>query len=76
MVSVTISVDEEMHEVFRIAAKLRGITVEEYLCDVLAQSAEELKAHMNDPLVGSIRSGRGDLSERDEELLQSGWQPD
>jgi hypothetical protein len=76
MVTISLSINEELHEVIKIAAMLAGVSVEDYLSGLMEHSIEEIRARMNDPVVGMIEGGPSDLSERDEELLQSGWQPD
>jgi hypothetical protein len=76
MVTLTVTIDEELHEVIRIAAKLADVSVEDYLRVLMEHSIDDIKARMDDPVIGMIEGGRSDLSERDEELLQRGWQPD
>lgn len=76
MVDFKVSVDEDMLDVLKAMAKIQGTTVEEVLHNMLAQSIDELKERMNDPMIGLLSSGEGDISERDEEILYSGWQPD
>ena len=76
MVNLTISVDEDLHGVLKAMAKLRDITVEEVLRDMLVQTIDELRARMDDPLIGLVSSGEGNISERDENILRSGWRPD
>lgn len=76
MVTIQFEVDNETHAVLETAARLRGVTLDVLLHDVLAQSLQEMKDYMDDPLIGMARSGRGDLSERDEDLLEQGWNPD
>jgi len=74
MVNVTVAIDEELHEVIKIAARLNGVSVEAYLRGLVEDSIGDIKTRMNDPIIGMVEGARSDLSERDEELLQSGWQ--
>jgi len=76
MVNVTVAIDEELHEVIKIAARLKGVSVEAYLRGLVEDSIGDIKTRMNDPIIGMVKGARSDLSERDEELLQSGWRPD
>ena len=75
MVNVTVAIDEELHEVIKIAARLKGVSVDAYLRGLVEDSIGDIKTRMNDPIIGMVEGARSDLSERDEELLQSGWQP-
>ncbi len=76
MSEVTFSVDEELYETLKMAASLRGVSIDALLREMLTEPLDELRARMNDPMIGMFKSGRGDLSEHDEEILQAGWKPD
>jgi hypothetical protein len=76
MAEFVVSLDEDMQGVVEAIARLKGVTVQEVLRDLLSESLETLRTRLNDPMIGAFASGRSDISERDEELLYGGWQPD
>lgn len=78
MVTITIDVEieEEVMEVLQAMAVMQKITVEEVLRGMVAENLQRIKERMNDPIIGMINSGRSDISEHDEDILQAGWRPD
>jgi hypothetical protein len=76
MADFTVTVDEDIIDVLKAMAKLKGITVEQVLSDMLTQTLEQIKARMNDPIIGMFESGEGDISERVEDILRNEWRPD
>jgi hypothetical protein len=78
MVSVTVSIDEDVLGVLKAMAKLQDVTVEEVLRGMVAQSIEELRERMNDPLIGALDEfdGAGDnVASCADDIIRSGWQP-
>jgi hypothetical protein len=69
MAEYTITIEDEILEVLKIRAKLEGVTIPDLLQEILADSLEEIRQKMTDPLIGIVDSGKGDLSERDEEIM-------
>jgi hypothetical protein len=76
MADVTVSIDEDVLEVLKELAAHRGQTLEDYLRGMLLEDIARIKQRMNDPIIGSFRSGAGDISERDEEIIYQEWEPD
>jgi hypothetical protein len=76
MADFTLSIDEDILDVLEAMAKLRNITVAEVLRDMLAQTLDQVKMRMNDPIIGMFDSGQSDISERAEDILRDEWQPD
>jgi hypothetical protein len=73
MVSITVSIEEEVLEVLRTLADHRGVPPEDILREMLVGQLSDLKARMADPVIGVLHSGRSDLSERYEEFLLEEW---
>ena len=76
MADFTVTIDEDIIDVLEAMAKLRGVTVEKVLSDMLVENLERIKARMNDPIIGMFESGEGDISERVEDILRDEWHPD
>jgi hypothetical protein len=74
MTTVTIDIDAELEEVLQLAARLRGISVDEFLSQKVTEAILDLKERLDHPMIG-ILDGPEDLSERDEEYLNE-WNPD
>jgi hypothetical protein len=76
MIEVTVAVDEAVMEVLQTLADIKGISVADVLSGMVLEDIERIKNRLNDPMIGLFHSGRGDLSERDEEILRENWHPD
>lgn len=76
MADYTISIDQDMQDVIEAIARLKGISFQDALRDIVARSLDEIRADMKDPMIGLFHSGRDDVSEHDEDILYGGWKPD
>jgi hypothetical protein len=76
VVELSISIDDEVLEVLETLARLKGVTIEEYLCGRLLDDIARIRRRLHDPIIGAISSGRSDVSEHDEDILFSEWEPD
>lgn len=76
MLSVTVTVDEDMGEVLRAMAKIKGISVDEALSQLVMEKIKNIKSRMSDPVIGLFDNGETDISERIEDLLHEEGYPD
>jgi hypothetical protein len=76
MVSVTVQIDEDVHEVLQEIADMKEISIEEVLRTMLVEDLARIKRRMNDPIIGMFSSGRSDVSEHDEDIMYENWKPD
>jgi hypothetical protein len=82
MLDVTVSVDEEVYEVLKVLAELEKRTVEEVLRGMLLETLDEIKARMNDPLIGALDpylpddGSQTDIASRADDIIRDEWEPD
>ncbi len=76
MVSVTLTIEDEVLEVLQTLAEMKNTTVEEVLRDMVIEDLQRIKERMKDPIIGCLDSGTGDIARRDEDILRDEWQPD
>ena len=76
MVDSIVKIDAALRGVVEALAEIRGMTVDEVVRELTPEALDDLKARLKNPLIGFLRSREGDISERDEEILYRGWQPD
>jgi hypothetical protein len=79
MVNVMVSIDEGVLDVLKVVAGHKGVTVEDLLHDMLMETVEQMKARMDDPLVGALREfgdAESDAASRADDIIQNEWQPD
>lgn len=70
MTELRVVVPDEIAERFAAKAAERGTSAEEVAAETLVSHAPEAP-HVLPAWVGAMHSGRGDLSERHEEILKS-----
>jgi hypothetical protein len=76
MTELRVTVPEEIAERLASEAAERGTSAEDVAAEVLEQhAAKTSKARPVPAWVGAVHSGRGDLSERHEEILKTELSP-
>jgi len=73
---VTLTIDGEALEVLQTLAEMNNTTVEEVLRSMVIEDVQRIKERMDDPIIGFLDSGTGDIARRDEDILRDEWQPD
>lgn len=68
-VKIEIEIEKEIFEAIEFIAQRRGISITDMLKELTVEDLARMKTRLQDPMIGSIDSGRTDVSERDEELL-------
>jgi len=77
MAEVKITISDELMNVMQTLAEIHGVSVEQALLDALKHSSiEEMEERLRSPMIGILEGGEPDISQRDEEILNAGWEPD
>jgi hypothetical protein len=71
-----LNVEDEMAEVLRMRAETQNTIIEDVLRSMVVEDLQRIKERMNDPIIGFLDSGTGDIAQRDEDILRDEWHPD
>jgi hypothetical protein len=79
MVTVSVSIDEDVLEVLKTLAEMQGISVEEVLQERVMADISRIKARMNDPLIGALSDfsqGDNDVASIADDIIRDERKPD
>lgn len=73
---ITITDQRLLAALGRIARRKGLSSIDELLSQLVADQIIKMGKRINDPMIGFLSNGEIDLSEREEEILRAGWNPD
>jgi hypothetical protein len=81
MVSVTVQIEEDVHDVLQEIAEMKGISIEDVLRTMLIEDLDRIKRRMHDPIIGALGAfvqGKGitDVASHADDIIASEWGPD